>query len=136
MFITIFLVFFGFLVPPLVLGDCLMGGSCPTIHGRNWRNAPCVAARPASAAMDANFQDFLLNNCPNLFDADENLLGPVCCQKSQERAMAALVAQADLLGQSCPSCARNARTYFCNLFCHPNQDQIVKIEETIPTAKG
>lgn len=45
--------------------------------------------------------------------------------------MSKLINQVDIIRRSCPSCTVNAKKYFCNLFCLPNQNEIVNIEKKI-----
>ena len=45
--------------------------------------------------------------------------------------MSRLINQVDIIRRSCPSCTMNAKKYFCNLFCLPNQNQILNIEKKI-----
>ncbi len=55
----------------------------------------------------------------------------ICCSAEQEDSLSKLINQVEIIRKSCPSCTMNAKKYFCNLFCLPNQNEIVNIEKKV-----
>lgn len=60
---------------------------------------------------------------------EENLHHPLCCSTEQEEIIARLNANIDLIRRTCPSCLINVKKYFCNLFCAPNQRDLLRIDQ-------
>ncbi|CAG2112858.1 unnamed protein product [Medioppia subpectinata] len=95
------------------------------------KNSPCHQMHaPYDNVTDDDFYELLSTNCPHYFNHKGELLHRLCCSPEQEESVTRLLNYADLISRSCPACAVNAKKYFCNLFCLPNQNQMIKIEKT------
>jgi len=111
---------------------CLMDSICKNKdkEGAN-KNSPCHKIHaPYDNVTDNDFYDLLWNNCPHFFDDKGELVHKLCCSAEQEDSISRLINQVDIIRRSCPSCTMNAKKYFCNLFCLPNQNQMVNVEKT------
>lgn len=111
--------------------SCLMRDVCSVAVGNVIRKAPCFEPHAPETTTDDDFLDFLFAHCPHFFGGDDELAHPLCCSPSQHDAIDRLVQQLDYIARGCPSCAHNAKVYFCNLFCAPDQRRFVRIEQRV-----
>lgn len=65
----------------------------------------------------------------SFFTTKENLHHPLCCSTEQEEIIARLNANVDLIRRTCPSCLINVKKFFCNLFCAPNQRDLLRVDQ-------
>ena len=107
---------------------CLMDSVCPITVGNVTRNATCFFEHEPhdDSILNYAFQEFLMSYCPHLFDAQRDLKDKICCSPKIKNAMS-LFYKLKKVDNICPACASNAKKYFCDLLCSPNQNQMVAI---------
>ena len=54
----------------------------------------------------------------------------ICCSPNMKNSMS-LLYKLNIVENVCPACATNAKKYFCDLLCSPDQNQMVAINEYI-----
>ena len=110
---------------------CLMDSVCPITVGNVTRNAPCFYEHEPldDSILNHNFQEFLMSYCPHLLDEEQDLKDMICCSPDMKNSMS-LLYKLNIVDNVCPACATNAKKYFCDLLCSPNQNQMVAIDTT------
>lgn len=111
---------------------CLMNSVCNNKYGGVTRKSPCYNVHsPINNITDDDFYDLLTVHCPHMFDSNGELLHPICCSPDQEESITRLIQSVDLIKRGCPSCAINTKKYFCNLYCYPNQNELIRVEKKL-----
>ena len=108
---------------------CLMDSVCPIRVANVTRNAPCFYQHEPydDTFLTESFREFLMSYCPHLFDDHGALIDMICCSPDMKNSMS-LLYKLKTVDNVCPACATNAKKYFCDLFCSPNQNQMVAID--------
>lgn len=115
-------------------GQCVWYDTCgkdpaypasDTIHNLN-----CEYKGPAKQASGEQI-NLLKEICPHLMPEDGSV-PDLCCSLGQLQAIKSNFQIAKtLLDRGCPTCYYNFRKNFCDMTCHPRQDQFVRVDKVV-----
>ncbi|CAB4061820.1 NPC1 [Lepeophtheirus salmonis] len=114
-----------------VNGDCIWYDQCgfdPNDTVKSF-SLNCKYEGVATKAKEKDFIDILRLTCPHL--EAEALEQGLCCSISQMKDLLSNFKIPEIMFGRCPICLMNFKKYFCDMTCHPDQSNFLKIIETV-----